>query len=117
MSAFTPGPWVFLDDETIRVREFAKNDLVGDHRGCIIADLSRSSGGRPHAHAEVVANARLIASAPDLYAALELTQQDYGHCEYRSGERSAERDSVIHDQLLCLLCRVDSALSKARGGK
>lgn len=81
----TKGEWfVEMSDLTIRVKEWEKNNLMGDYRGCIIADLKPSlgitwediengcldkdkflsylngNGGRQHAWQEVLDNAHSI---------------------------------------------------------
>ena len=45
---------------------------MGDYKGCIICDLNRSHGNRPHAYKEVEANAKLISAAPELLEACKL---------------------------------------------
>jgi len=47
------------------------NDLMGDCRGCIIADLTASHGGRSHAIQEVEDNAKLLVAAPEMLQALK----------------------------------------------
>jgi len=81
----TKGKWVLeMSDLTIRVKEWENNNLMGDYKGCIIADLKPSlgiteqdvengclkednyysylkgTGGRQHAFEEVIANANSI---------------------------------------------------------
>ena len=72
----TPGEWIVIlhntdmdnnpRPETIRVKEWCKNNLMGDYRGCIICSFDRSHGERPHAYKEVLANAKLMAAAPEM---------------------------------------------------
>lgn len=71
----TPGDWFLNEaDGTIRSRAWGESDQMGDYQGVIVCDLSAGLGGwpdaRPHAKPETLANARLIAAAPDLYSAL-----------------------------------------------
>lgn len=64
---------------------------------CAFGDFSRFD------HSEVVANARLIASAPDLYAALEQVQIDI--------KRAATNNVIWPDTQR----QIEAALLKARG--
>ena len=61
---FTPGPWIIDPDETLPLAV-----IVDDENGTGIAEISVKP--RREASAEVVANANLIAAAPELYAALD----------------------------------------------
>lgn len=62
----TPGPIELVRDphtgavDSIRVKEFVNNDLMGDYRGCIICDFTKSHGNREHAYEECEANAKHI---------------------------------------------------------
>ena len=79
---FTPGPWHFSDDGTIRgeVSALKNSNLMGDYRGPIIADIQYSVNcrstewgeptARSHAIREARANAALIAAAPSLWNAV-----------------------------------------------
>jgi hypothetical protein len=74
----TPGPWHLEDDGTIRSKEIGASNLMADYCGSIVCSLRPAVGvtdsdkwpsiGRPHAMPEAMANARLIAAAPDLLA-------------------------------------------------
>jgi len=55
----TPGPWHVL-----------RNDVV-DARSCHIASAQFNPAGRANSTEQMPANARLIAAAPDLLAALQ----------------------------------------------
>jgi hypothetical protein len=61
---FTPGPWMFEGDE-----------VTATDGDVLVADLSLFSSV---AADEWQANGRLIAAAPDLYAALKLYVDHYG---------------------------------------
>jgi len=72
----TKGKWVIVRDtdgrpESIRVMSWEDNDLMGDYKGCIIADLTASHGNRSHAIKEVEENAKLMVAAKDMLVALE----------------------------------------------
>jgi len=79
----TKGEWeiIYMTDEnfgkpikvpeSIRVKEWEHNNLVGDYNGCIVCNLYDSHGNRPHAYKEVEANAKLIAAAPELLEACQ----------------------------------------------
>ena len=84
----TKGRWVFeVTDFTIRVKEWEVNNLMGDYRGCIIADLKPSlgiyneseiigymegKGARQHAFDEVVANANSICDIMNNFRGLSI---------------------------------------------
>lgn len=61
---FTPGPWESLEWEPYMIFTAHKDD---PNRGTHIADVSGFDDGETD---EVVANAHLIAAAPDLYEEL-----------------------------------------------
>ena len=74
----TPGPWELDNsDGTIRSKQFASSDQMGDFRGVVVCDMAAGLGtkwghpARAHALPETLANAQLIAAAPELLAALE----------------------------------------------
>ena len=79
---YTKGEWKFeKSDLTIRSNDFKRGSQMGDYKGVIVADLKPALGcdysdnvdlehtGRSHAVPQTLANAHLIASAPDLYEA------------------------------------------------
>ena len=102
---YTKGDWRFeKSDLTIRSNDFKNGSQMGDYKGVIIADLKPALGcdysdnvdlehtGRNHAVPQTLANAQLIASAPDLYEALmaimpELQEyvKDLGGCDHSVG--------------------------------
>lgn len=84
---FTPGPWKFID-------------VIG---GCVVWAGKRQLLEYSHSpDEENRANARLAASAPDLYAVLSELEES---CEYWSE----------YDVPLGIAERIKSALQKARG--
>jgi hypothetical protein len=60
---FTPGPWELGDEAPLTI--YAKDGYAVTG----IADADESEGGRPE---EDVANAHLIAAAPEMYEALDV---------------------------------------------
>ena len=102
----TPGPWRVGD---------AGATVYGPKREdgslpTVVAKVSRS----PLAGDRVKANARLIAAAPELLAALE-GLLDLAECEaYTRLECGADADERKElDRLLCAAC---AAIAKAKGG-
>lgn len=73
----TPGPWYFdAETQTVLVREWRRNQFMGDCRGCIIAGFEQSHGGQHRERSlglrpEIEANGRLIAAAPAMLEVLE----------------------------------------------
>lgn len=101
-ASFTPGPWSYTLGDVMRVTTRDNNAVCGVHR------IGRhSGGGDPEVWA---ANARLIASAPDLYEALKLAEAGLDffirHAEPRL---PASGNAVNHDAL----ARIRAALAKA----
>lgn len=129
MSTHTPGPWesVLEDDGVTDSVTFVirmgshlcgKNGWEPQHR--IEYEVS-SKQGSPKQFAEAKANARLIASSPDLLAALKALRgnvADLRHCECIKFEREGSDNCDIEtvDQR-CAICRAaDDAILKAEGG-
>ena len=100
---WTPGPWEFVDPGPHGEFQVHWSDVDADddgravdhgHTVCTVHDVTEDSGE---------ANARLIASAPDLYAALAAVIGDY------------EAHMRPHDYVTAPLLNARAALSKARG--
>lgn len=98
--AHTPGPWSFTADMygLHNMRVFG----AADARGNGIANCGYDERG------ECEANARLIAAAPEMLAALEALLE--GTCEALA---FLDRDTVKH--LKPLIDGAESAIAKARG--
>ncbi len=90
----TEGEWTFeKSDLTIRSDDFKNGSQMGDYKGIIIADLKPALGcdysdnvdlehtGRSHAVPQTLANAHLIAAAPEgdklASAVLDASFDDY----------------------------------------
>jgi hypothetical protein len=86
-SKHTPGPW------HVGVKQAHR--IIYDQAGWAVADATVFHGRE--SQDEMIANARLIASAPDLLAALELIHAN-----------AAESPEWIR-------ARIDAAIAKARG--
>ena len=95
----TKGKWEFVKDYTIRSKALGDSDLMGDFKGNIIADLKPSigceeidlpayhteQGSRQHCINEVMANAKLIAAAPELLEALKKARRFWQEPRYKTG--------------------------------
>ena len=85
MSKHTPGPW-----------EIKNQNLVAEGGNCVLANLHMWQGDAPD---EGKANARLIAAAPELLAALQAMfraaeMRDMDNCEVRSAHVAVEWDAA-----------------------
>ena len=82
---YTKGEWRFeKSDLTIRSNDFKNGTQMADYKGVIVADLKPALGcddsdnvdlehtGRSHAVPQTLANAQLIAAAPEMYEACKL---------------------------------------------
>lgn len=84
MSTHTPGPWEIADlAHGLIVRtESLRKSKYGASRYAAIGGFDRSD---PQQFAEALANARLIAAAPDLLEALGLLLNDVGRASSLPG--------------------------------
>jgi hypothetical protein len=101
----TPGPW-FLEGHWDVKSKFDLGGWVSSNppAGCPIFQLEPSVGTAE----EIVANARLIAAAPDLLDALK---------QFRTKVYNAALGSGMDDEWSTLACSVaDAAIAKAEGG-
>ena len=107
MSGHTPGPWRALDFDT------SPNGL-----GSVVASMGRTLAdvhwaavaiGVAVRDEDLPANARLIAAAPDLLAALE---------EIAKGEGAFSRDPLTHAEntIEAMQSIARAAITKAKGG-
>ena len=97
MSKHTPGPW-----EATGSNGYLNQCGIGRRSAHGIDPIGAAYG----AGAELEANARLIAAAPEMYEALRLAQESIGR--FTSDEGSTDRDFDIADT-------VAAALAKANG--
>ena len=96
--AHTPGPWAYDEDSK---EVFSSSD--GYAMGWIALVKGNADSGRDFPEQERLANARLIAAAPELLAALrDLVAYDEG---------SSDEDSYGHE----LFVRCLAAIAKATG--
>lgn len=100
---FTPGPWDFVESRTLIHVETRIDNPVG--AGIHVCSLPKTA----------VANAHLIAAAPDLLAALKMTQFGFNHrrcvaCAGWGMSPNGETD-MVHTKT----CPVALALAKAEG--
>jgi len=80
VSAWTPGPWSYWRDS-------------GFPQGVITQDRTKEYIAAPIGP-DTVANAHLIAAAPNLYAALELLLRDIEPMEQAVGRKTASGDAA-----------------------
>lgn len=98
MSAHTPGPWE-VADESLGPYAWAVESVRGD-------DVALGPINSGDTHAEEVANAHLIAAAPDLLAALEKAHENAA---------AALRGIVRPHNTVDLAVEMRAAIAKARG--
>lgn len=89
----TPGPWVIMEGDALT--NFIYDDLGED--GCM-EPIASVSHGDP---AELDANTRLIAAAPELLAALQAMFNEHGDFDYT----------------IAMLGNARAAIAKATGSK
>lgn len=110
----TPGPWVLATVPTSvgschKIGPFPNGDRVATF-ACVYADGHRLGIDDTNpAAAELAANARLIASAPELLEALGGMLQVYGGNKCRDGLPK-------HETELDLIAQARAAIAKATGG-
>ena len=105
-SGHTPGPWD-VDDDTMEIFSIQP----GHSTGWIAKVLGNDDNGRPLPPDEMAANARLIAAAPELLAALNGVLY-WAECECES----IERDTPLHDEApMCDFCVAKAAIAKSEG--
>ena len=99
---FTPGPWTL--DSTLQYIRAPKEDeaFIGGGAICEVQSPLAWGGMDERVAQTRIANARLIAAAPDLYAVLSELEES---CEYWSE----------YDVPLGMVDRIKSALKRAMG--
>ena len=98
----TPGPWC-IGDSNLPVSQFAvmQSEPTGKH-----STILRMAIGEPK-HGEVMANARLIAAAPDLLAACKRLLVEV--------EWEALRADIVTDEARADIALAKEAIAKATG--
>jgi hypothetical protein len=118
----TPGPWYYdAESQTVRVKEFKRNQFMGDYRGCIIAGFDESHGGKFRQKSlglrdQIDANARLIAAAPELLEALKATQDALG-CYDGHVNNLADKKGWTDETGFEAWVKAEAAIRKATEGK
>lgn len=98
MSKHTPGPWYAVGGVVEH-----PDDTVPDI--CVCDPKLFGMGHLPRSREEIIANARLIAAAPDLLDALQLSLEYWAHREQRYKNRSP-----------VWVQEARAAIAKAKGG-
>lgn len=106
----TTGPWTidaFNSGNVIAIRDgvspSGKSYRDGRHQLLVARAWTSDSIDKPESHEEVEANARLIAAAPEMLAALEMVKTTCGGAENWNGETRA------------FILAADAAIAKAKG--
>ena len=119
MAKHTPGPWMIYDDGDDEDSSDIINVWIDDRDGGEKYDIAAMLLDRPVG--ERKANARLIAAAPDLLAALEGLVGWFGlygyllHTAFDSGE--IDESQLDWLGLHKVLDNATAAIAKARGGE
>ena len=110
MTKHTQGPWETFDNgtDTAGIVRYSEDSSYNDGRDSIIICLFKEDGLIPTELAAQEANARLIAAAPELLAALEnAVNMLRFHCEVTYSENLGEYMDTLSE--------CDSAINKAKG--
>jgi hypothetical protein len=110
MSKHTPGPWAVADlPHSIVVRtESPKKSKFGANRYAAIGGFDRAD---PDQLAEAMANARLIAAAPELLAALDNLARYADTCELFLKETHPGKAAALGGRV----SKAIAAIAKANG--
>ncbi|KKX25331.1 hypothetical protein [Rhizobium sp. LC145] len=96
MSKHTPGPWSFRTDART-----GDNGIMADGTGVFVEAFAEIRHSGENARDEALANARLIAAAPDLLQALEDLLHAYSEPDRRlccDGRDCGCMGSTVHQQ-------------------
>lgn len=120
----SPLPWRYdPESETLRTMStkeiYESCTLMGDYRGCIVADFKSSNGGgRVHAESEVESNARFIVTAcnthESLTAEVERLKQELAELielladALRSAKQGVLLNGVLFGKVNALLSLIES---------
>jgi hypothetical protein len=105
MTAHTPEPWRVLADEQIMGRPISGRWAVEADGAYICLDPEWDD----ECHAESLANARLIAAAPDLLEALQSMVYEFGKRRHDSDEL------IVGDTQNPFVRQAQEVIAKARG--
>lgn len=97
---WTPGPWTIEDDEQLKIKDAGGNN---------IAHLAHVHLRGRRSRDEVIANARLLVAAPELFVALAIAEDVLSRSPYSS----AIWPNGTHPQVG--IEQIRSALARARG--
>lgn len=104
---FTPGPWRVQGN-----RDDDAQELVIIQDAVMDAEIATIYPTLGYAEADI-ANAKLIAAAPELLEALEKVMQgDFRHAPHT---RTGTGGVTEHNPKNCTLCIVETAIKKAKG--
>lgn len=108
MTKHTQGPWEMFDNgtDTVGIVRYAEDSSYNDGRDSVIICLFKEDGLIPTELATQEANARLIAAAPELLAALIAL-----HSCHRAFSNS-ENWTIFDDEIRLL---AENAINKAKG--
>jgi hypothetical protein len=106
--AHTPGPWAYDGDSQ---EVYGTAEKYGS--GWIARVVGNDSDGRPFPDEERLANARLIAAAPELLAALKMWMELETTCDGRRPCYCDDPEISQHGK--CYACVATDAIARAEG--
>lgn len=120
-SQHTPSPWLVRFDEDsfdskLSVLEVIDgSDASLNHpQGELVLARVNVSAFAPHMD-EPLANARLIATAPDLLAALEFVSGALSQPVFRNGSSDSASASIMREDAKVILNHIGEIIAKAKG--
>lgn len=102
MNQPTPGPWEVSDERECEMEHFASIlSHAEGHKGVEVCVLQ---GGHPYRNGEGLANARLIAAAPDLYGACK-AWMDWMDSPGDGTDKSLDDEAAMLDAMRAALAK------------